>query len=224
MRTLQLLKESLSNKDKEEVLIKIFSEEPLLWRMIVSYFNENIYVTEEELINYFRYNGIHKKCEESVCKFICNISKEFKDENYADENEINIHQEYLNLVYQFKRTVSLKVRYKIYFNLFLNCKEEENLLWICYFLLGQLELETGITKNMISKIEQEVIKIEQTKDIVINVLVMNKETNEQINMDFVIKKELLNSVMRDKVFKEFDKNFKDTCDKLSTYKNMNKLI
>jgi len=66
--------------------------------------------------------------------------------------------------------------------------------------------------------------MEYEKDALISVTISNRHTNSTVGMDFLVKKEILNSVMKEKVHKEFDALLKDTADKLSTAKNINKIV
>jgi len=194
--------------------------------MLVSQFKDDIYATEKELIAFFKFHGIKKKCDTSVARFISDNIKCLQD-TYIDKSltpTTNLENDYLKLVYNFKRSIAPKVRYKIYFNIFMKCNCVEA-KWITYFLLGQIPFEMiGLTEKMIDEVLKEVLSMEIKKDVVLTVIVTNRATNKIVDMDFIMKAETLNSIMRDKVHKEFSTIFKETCDKVGTIKNMNKLL
>ena len=223
MKTItQLLKQS---GNKKEILLDIVFNKPLAWRIITFYFKEDIYISENELVNFFKHAGIKKKCKKNVIEFIIDNLEEFKvtNKDKLRPSLLLLERKFMDLQYIFKRTISPGTRYPSYFDVFMKA-EKEDIEWIVSILLGEWSKATGVTKDMIDKTLQEVSNMEYENDAVVCVNMMNKHTNQIVSMDMIVSKDILNMMMKDKVHKEFDKILKETVGKLSTVKNVNKLL
>ena len=217
--------------DKEKVLLDTALNNPHAWRIITSYYKQP-FVEETELINFFRFTGIRGKYKGTknmyngdVITFIKDNLEEFKlaNKDKIRPSLLSLERKFIDLQYNFKRVISLNVRYPSYFDVFMKA-EPEDIEWIVDILLGNWDKKVNVTEEMIIKIIKEVTEMEYKEDAIICVNMMNKQTNQIVGMDMVVSKEILNTVMKDKVHKEFDKILKDTIGKLSTVKNVNKLL
>ena len=226
MRTLlPKLKKALSVRKKFELLRRMVYEKPLVWRIITAHFNTPIYVQEDEIKGFFRFAGIRKECRGGIVGFVRDVLEEFQEINRGmlKPSLLPLERKFMDMQYSFKKVMSYKVKYESYYDVFLNA-EPEDVEWMTLLLIGQWSMETGVTKAMIYKIIGEVSKVEYENDAVIAVSMMNKNTNQIVAIDMVVKKEILNLIMKEKVHKEFDIMLKETIKKLSTVRNVNKLL
>lgn len=222
---LNQLKQASNNKERLRILRIATYESPLAWRIISIYFQRHIYVSEKELLNFFRYARIKKKYDGDMIRFVEENLDEFKvlNKDRLKPSLLSLERKFLYLQLKFKKTISVKVRYMSYFDVFINA-DKTDIEWMIHILLGQWEEKTKVNRQMIEEIQEEVNKVEHENDVIVSVSMTNKQTNQIVAMDMIVSKEILNTVMKEKVHKEFDKILKETVNKLSTIKNVNRLL
>lgn len=219
------LKKALSNRKKFNILLKAAYEKPLAWRIINNYFNYHIYFPENEIVGFFKHAGIKTKCVSDVAVFVKEnlVHFQYLNKHMIRHSIVSFEKKFIRLQYLLKTALSPKVKYPSYYDVFMEA-DVEDIEWIVYILLGQWTMETGVTEQLIDKVNMEVSKMEYKEDAVVTISMMNKHTNQIVGMDMLVSKETLNMIMKDKVHKEFDKILKETVDKLSTVNNINKLL